>query len=210
MEFLLALLYVPLDSAGLLYLALFLILIFSGIGLPVPEEVTLLLGGYLAYLGFVGFYPTLYILILGIVVADTAGYFLGRIAGNWLQRRIIRFAVASLIIAKGKMYFERHGEKVVLFSRPLVGVRVAVPILAGHFRMNFVKFLFYDILGAIPWTVLLVFISYYFGAGLDLIVGAGKLRHGLFFLLIFVIIIASVVKFIKNKKSAGMVQPRRT
>lgn len=210
MEYLSALVFLPLDSATALYAVLFSILIFSGVGLPVPEEVTLLLGGYLAYLGFVEFYPTLYVLVLGIVVADTGGYLLGRLAGNWPQRRISRFPVATMLIEKGKTYFERHGEKVVLFSRPLMGVRVVVPILAGHFRMNFAKFVFYDTLGAIPWTVLLVFVSYYFGAGLDLIVGAGKLRHGLFLVLILAVIVASIVKFIKNKKSVGMVQPRRT
>lgn len=205
MDLLLAFIWLPLDSTAALYLALFSVLILSGIGLPVPEEVTLLLGGYLAYLEFVDFRLVLYVLMAGIVAADIFGYFMGRFAGEWIYKKISFLKISEILLGKAKWYFDKHGEKVVLLSRPLLGVRVAVPVLAGHFKMNFAKFVLYDLLGAIPWTVFLVSLSYYLGSGLDLITGARELKHGIFAILALVLLVYAGVKFVKNNKSAGVV-----
>ncbi|KKU04614.1 MAG: DedA family membrane protein, partial [Candidatus Giovannonibacteria bacterium GW2011_GWA2_45_21] len=63
MDILYAFIWIPLESETALYTVLFLILIISGFGVPIPEEATLLVGGYLAYLGFIDFWPTVYLLI---------------------------------------------------------------------------------------------------------------------------------------------------
>lgn len=193
----LALILLPLDSATALYLVLFGILIFSGVGLPIPEEITLLLGGYLTYLEFIDFWIAVYVLIAGIVAADSWGYFLGRFAGDWVSQKISRVRYFSLLLEKAKWYFEKHGEKVVLFSRPLLGVRVAVPILAGHFKMNFAKFLLFDTIAAIPWTFLLVSISYYLGSGLDLITEVREIKH-LVFVLVWAAIVIYAVRLVRK------------
>lgn len=193
----LAFLLLPLDSRTALYIALFGILIFSGLGLPVPEEITLLVGGYLVYLGFIEFWPTVYILIAGIIIADIFGYFLGRYAGEWISSKFLRFRAAALLYEKTEWYFKRHGEKLVLFSRPLIGVRVAVPMLAGHFRMNFVKFLLFDILAAIPWTFLLVSLSYYLGSGLDLITEIREIKLFIF-ILVWVLVILYAARLVRK------------
>lgn len=195
----LAFIFFPLDSELALYAVLFLILILSGVGLPIPEEATLLFGGYLAYLEFVDFWSVVYVSILGIVFADMLGYFLGRFWGDGFRRIFFgRLKKMDTILEKAKKYFDRHGEKVVIFSRPLLGVRVAVPILAGHFRMNFIKFLIYDILAAIPWSFFLISLSYYLGSSLNLITEVKELKHTIFILLGIAIIVYAAIKFNKN------------
>lgn len=191
------LLILPLDHRSLLYLTLFLVLIFSGLGLPVPEEVTLLIGGYLAYLDFISFWPAVYILIAGIIAADVTGYFLGRFAGEKAENYFIRYARIAKFLERARAAFTRHGEKVVIFSRPLLGVRVAVPILAGHFRMNFLKFLIYDALAAIPWTFFLVSLSYYLGSGLELITKVKEIKHAGFAAVGIAILLYAAIKFLK-------------
>lgn len=193
----LAFLLLPLDSEVALYFVLFGILIFSGVGLPVPEEVTLLLGGYLAYLEFTDFWTTTYVLIAGIVVADIFGYFLGRYGGQWLSAKVSHRHWAVMLLDRGREYFEKHGEKIVILSRPLLGVRIAVPIMAGHFRMNFVKFLFFDVASAIPWTFFLVSLSYYLGSGLDLITEAKEIKHIMFGIILAVVAVLAV-RFIRK------------
>lgn len=197
MDLPLAFIFLPLDSVTALYSALFLILILSGLGLPVPEEITLLFGGYLAYLEFVSFWPTVYVLILGILIADAAGYILGRFAGEWISKKFIRGGIFANLLEKARGYFEKHGEKIVLFSRPLVGVRVAVPMLAGHFKMNFFKFLVFDTLVAIPWTFLLVSVSYYLGSGLSLITEVKEIKHIMFGIFIALVAVLAV-RFIRK------------
>ncbi len=196
------LLHLPLDHTSFLYGTLFILLVSAGFGLPLPEEVTLLLGGYLAYLGFTDYWATVYVLISGIIVADICGYLLGRFAGEWIVSRVSHYRYVDLVLKKAELYFKKHGEKVILFSRPLMGVRVAVPILSGHFRMKFSHFLAYDALASIPWTFLLVSASYYLGSGLDIITEVREVKHTIYFLLGGAIILYAAVQFIREKKSA--------
>lgn len=187
-----ALILLPLNSRFALYLVLFGILIFSGLGLPVPEEATLILGGYLAYLQFIDFWGAFWVLSFGIVAADLMGYFLGRFAGDWVYGKVSHMRAASILFDSAKVYFEKHGEKMVLFTRPLVSLRVAIPIFAGHFRMNLVKFIIYDILGAIPWTFFLLYLSYYLGSGLELITEVREIKHIMFGIIISLVVVIAV------------------
>lgn len=195
-----ALVLLPLESEIALYFTLGLILILSGIGLPVPEEVTLILGGYLAYLGFVDYWKVMYVLIAGIIVADIFGYWLGRFAGTWASKRLSRSKVMKHFLEKAHRYFEKYGEMVIIFSRALIGVRVVIPLLAGHFRMNFLKFVIFDVIGAIPWTFALVSIAYYFGLGLETIGEIKEFKHALFFGIGIFILFCIGIAIIKKQK----------
>ena len=197
-DFLILFVFSPLHSAFSFYGALAALLILAGIGLPVPEEVSLLLGGYFVYLEITRFWPTVGVLIVAILIGDIMGYLMGRFAGDWTHRNIIlrsRFVAAFLEKTKG--YFERYGEKMVIFSRPFVGVRVAVPILSGHFRMRFLKFFVYDAIAAIPWTIFLVSLSYYLGSSLDFVTEVREIKHLLFALIGIVIIIFIALRLVK-------------
>ena len=194
----LAFILLPLDSAVALYTVLFMILVLSGIGLPVPEEITLLLGGYLAYLEFIKFWPAVYVLIAGIILGDMLGYFFGRFTGNKLSAIVKYFRMTAPLLDKTEFYFKKHGEKIVIFSRPLVGVRVIVPMLAGHFKMNLTKFLLYDFIAAVPWAFFLTSLSYYLGSGLDLITEIKEIKHVIFVLIGVAVLFYAAIKFINN------------
>ncbi|MDZ4260262.1 MAG: DedA family protein, partial [Candidatus Sungbacteria bacterium] len=170
MDIIFAFILFPIDTPAALYAIFIGFLFISAFGLPIPEEIPLLLAGYLVYLGFLEFWMTVVVLAIGVMLADTVGYLFGRFAGDFLYIRVFgRFKFTRQILEKGKNAFDRYGEKVVLMSRPVAGLRFIVPILAGHFRMGFKKFVAYDAVAAVAWTFLLVTISYYLGTGLTLI-----------------------------------------
>lgn len=198
MSALLAAILLPLDSKLGLYGVLFSLMVLGGMGLPIPEEVTLLLGGYLAYLEFVNLWLTILILIVGIIIGDSATYFLGRFIGDKFLPKITRFKSVAALFDKTGRYFDKYGDKIVLFSRPLIGVRSAVLLLAGHHRVNFAKFLFFDIIATIPWTFLFVFLSHYLGTGLDLVTEVKEIKHTIYILLGGAIIFYAAVKFIRQ------------
>lgn len=194
------------DHRSLIYAALFLLLILSGAGLPIPEEVTTLFGGYLVYIEAISIWPALYVLIIGNILGDTLGYTLGRFYGTWIEEKILKhFYATRLILAKGEHYFSRYGEKIVLFTRPFMGVRFVIPILAGHYKMNFSKFLLYDTLITIPWTVGLVLASYFLGTGLEWITEAKEIRHAVFLFLGLVILFYTAIQYSRgNGKDGGV------
>lgn len=190
------------DSVSALYALFIGVLILSGLFLPIPEEVTLILGGYLAYLGVVDLWTVVYVLIAGIILADIAGYCLGRFGGEWISQNILnRFLITKFLFDTATKYLERYGEGVVLFSRPFLGIRVAVPILAGCSKMRFWKFLLFDVLGAVPWTFALVFASYYVGSGLDLITEVREIKHAIFVAIGIAIAVYAAIKINTGKLS---------
>lgn len=199
MNLLLSFLLFPLGSSLATYATLFFMLLLSGVGLPIPEEVTLILAGYLAYLEFVNFFVVIVVLVAGILAADVLGYTLGKKAGDWLWANIFgKVKFAHRLMQKAEYYFRRHGEKVVIFSRPLAGMRLVVPMLAGHFKMDFKKFMLYDIAGAVPWAILLPTVSYYLGTGLELLVKVRQVRHEIFLLIVGAALLWAIVKIISS------------
>lgn len=200
MNLLFAFILFPLDSPPALYAILFAVLILSGIGLPIPEEVTLVLGGYLAYLEFIDFWTTVYVLIAGIIAADVGGYLLGRFGGEYIVRALARWRWLETIHQKVAALFARHGDKIVVMSRPLFVVRVAVPMYAGHTKMRFIKFLLLDIAAAVPWTLFLVALSYYLGSGFDLLTEIREIKHVFFIALGLAIILFAAVRFVRGNK----------
>lgn len=175
-------------------------MILGGVGLPMPEEAVLLLGGYLTYLEFIDFWPAILVLIVGIILGDSAAYFLGRFIGNKFLPKITRFRQVAALFEKTGNYFDKYGDKIVLFSRPLVGVRSAILLLAGHHRVNFAKFLFFDIIATIPWTFLFIFLSHYLGTGLDLVTEIKEIKHTIYILLGGAIIFYAAFKFIRSNR----------
>lgn len=193
MDLLLTLILFPLNSPVALYGVLFIVLVLSAIGLPIPEEAVLVLGGYLAYLEFIDVRIVIGVLAAGIIAADISGYMMGRFAGHWLYDNIFsRISMTRKFTEKGQRAFGHFGEKVVILSRPMLGVRVAVPLLAGHFQMNLWKFVAYDITATLPWTIFVVSASYYLGSGFSLIFNAmHRVRH-----IIFIVLLVSIAAYI--------------
>lgn len=199
MNTLFAFILFPLDSSLATYSTLFFMLILGAVGLPIPEEITLLLGGYLSYLEFIDYWDTIFILIAGIIVSDMLTYFLGRYVGDWLWQRVFgKWRLLNAILKKAKYYFEKHGERVVIFSRPIVGVRIAVPMLAGYFRMNLWKFLLYDITAAIPWVFFLVTAGYYLGPGIDFFTAVHDIKYEFYALIVLLVIMSGAIKLLRQ------------
>ncbi len=128
------------------YLAMFGILFLCGLGLPIPEEVTLVGSGLLVGWGIADFWLASLTCIVGILAGDSVIFGLG----YWVGPRFLDFRVMK-IVNKEKVsgFFSKHGKKAVFFARFVAGVRIGVYAFAGTQRMNWGRFLFLDFLGAL-------------------------------------------------------------
>jgi membrane protein DedA with SNARE-associated domain len=187
-----------LTYTAVLYAVIFVALALAGIGFPVPDEATLIFSGYLASLGFINLWITLAVACAGLVAADMAGYMAGRYAGDMLARLMARSRHAGAAYRKASDLFGRHGDKIVTLSRPLFGVRVAVPVFAGHAGMPLKKFLALDALAAVPWGIFFVMASYELGARFDFFTKIREIKHFFFLSLGLAIIVLAAVRLIKN------------
>jgi len=102
---------------------------------------------------------------LGAIAGDNIGYLLGaRLGREWLLKRGSRIGVRTGRLEKAEAFFRRHGPKAVFFGRFIGFARALVPFVAGASRMPWRKYVVYDALGAIPWTVAFVTLGYVLGA----------------------------------------------
>lgn len=141
------------------YLAMFGILVCCGLGLPVPEEVTLLGSGLMVGWNQANFVLASVACVAGILVGDSIIFGLGHHYGRtFLDSRVMRVLLSPKRRVKVEQFFETHGSKAVFLARFFAGVRIGIYAFAGTQRMSWLKFLALDFIGAMisgPTSILI-------------------------------------------------------
>ena len=151
------------------YLGIFVFMVLTGCGLPLPEEVAIVFAGVRSAQGELVTAAAFAACLLGALVGDAVMYGMGRRFGHSLVRRHPK--LAHLVHAEREEHFEkairRHGFKVLLVARFMIGVRGPVYLAAGVVRMPFRRFLLWDLFCATLVVSVFFAISYYLGAYFD-------------------------------------------
>jgi membrane protein DedA with SNARE-associated domain len=143
---------------------IFALLFACGVGLPLPEDIPLLVGGYFVGQGKMHLVVLCVLAWLGIIGGDCVLYSLARRYGlNVTRLPLIGRHVTETRILWAEEKFERYGVWVVAICRMFAGVRGAMVIAAGAIRFNFVKFIIADGLAAIVSGGLFVYLGYLAG-----------------------------------------------
>lgn len=136
------------------YSTLFLGLALEYLGLPVPGEGILLVGGLLAGQGYLRLGLALPLILLGVLAADTLWFWLGRRRGPSVVRAACRLTRnSSGCIGRVERTYERLGLASILCGKFLPGIRQLIPALAGTFRVPYPLFLLLDVLGTTTWVL---------------------------------------------------------
>jgi len=143
------------------YLAPFVVLLLCGIGLPLPEEVTLVLSGVLLHNGNVEFVPIVMVCSTAILLGDSIPFALGRRYGmSALRIRWVARILHPERFERMRKRYDEHGSWAVFACRFFAGVRIPGYFLAGTMGMSYLRFLILDVFG----VLLSVPISIYLGA----------------------------------------------
>ena len=135
------------------------------VGLVVPGESLVLAAGFFAHRGILQLDAVMAAAALGAVAGDNIGYQLGcRLGRPWLLLHARRFGVTEKRLGRAEAFFGRHGPKAVFLGRFVGFARALVPFVAGASRMPYRRFVVYDALGAVLWTVACALLGYGLGA----------------------------------------------
>ncbi|MGI5211712.1 DedA family protein [Plantactinospora sp. CA-290183] len=134
------------------------------IGLFVPGETALLLGGALAATGRVSLAAMVIVSIVGAIAGDSVGYEIGRRSGPPLRRSRLGRRVGERRWDRAERFIARHGPVAVLLGRWVGVLRALVPALAGMNRMPYRRFLLFNALGGSAWATAVVLAGYAAGA----------------------------------------------
>ena len=152
------------------YLVILFGVMLESTGVPLPGETILLAAGVLVQRGHLDLGDAIVFGILGAVVGDQIGYWVGRQGGRPSVLRWGRYVfITPQRLARAEAFFERHGGKAVFFARFFSGLRVFGALVAGISRMRWGTFLIYNALGGTLWATAVVLVGYFLGSSLALV-----------------------------------------
>lgn len=161
------------SAAGLTaYGLVFLVLLAAGFGLPLPEDIPLVMGGVLVHRGQAHLLTMILVGYLGIIIGDSIMFGLGRRFGSKLGAHAPAPGIFGRIVtpekrARVESMFKKHGEKIVMVARFLPGVRTVTYFTAGSVGMRYSLFVLYDSIAALASAPLFVLLGYYFGSDIE-------------------------------------------
>lgn len=164
------------------YFAMFSMLLACGLGMPLPEEVVLILSGLAVGWETANFWLASLACVLGILAGDAIIFAMGRYQGRrFFQSRPMRLLLNEKRQMKIHSLFARRGNSAVFFARFIAGLRIGVYAYAGQHGMGWARFLFLDFLGALLSGPTSIWIGAYVARKLvdpdDAVVEAKRLIH---------------------------------
>ena len=148
--------------------------------LPVPANLLLVAAGALAGLGKLNLAGIIVFPVAAFLLADTAWYGAGRTwGGRTLEFVCGAAADPSACVGKIAGKFSRHGVRLLLVSKFIIGVDAVAAPMAGISGTGLRRFLVFDAIGAILWSSAYTALGYIFSDQLDHVAeyaaAAGKL-----------------------------------
>ena len=190
-------------SEHFIYAGLFLILLIAGLGLPIPEELTLLTGGFFIHLGIARFYPILAVAFGGVLIGDLIIYSIGRRWGHGIiTHEHLHKVFTAKRLERVRQFFCDHGSKTIFVARFVSGFRVAAFLAAGTMGVKPTQFLFLDILAALIMVPLLVGLGYYFGASIGWVTAVATRIDWLLKILTILVITAIILYYLWKRKTS--------
>jgi membrane protein DedA with SNARE-associated domain len=178
------------------------ILLLCGLGLPIPEDISLIAAGYFSWKGVLYVHTAFAICFAAVITGDTAAFFMGRFFG----RRVLRSQLARRYFTprrqlRVRAYFRKFGSKVVLVGRFTPGLRFTIFFTAGTLHTRPSTFFIYDFAAAAFSVPVLVYSAWFFGGQIDWLVSVSRrTEHGILVIAVLAAAIVGVKAWRRHKK----------
>jgi len=179
------------------YSGIWLLSFAANVIVPIPEEIILLVLGYVA--GGPGWNGLLLLLTIftGVVASDVLIYYLAR-SGNRFVTGIYNTLFANKVENK-KEWIEKHMNKVIFFSRFLIQLRFLGPFIAGQMKVPFKRFIFWDTLALLIYVPFYVTLGWYFRSSFSSIISGIGVLQNVFISLALIVVVLVLMRFLRKK-----------
>jgi membrane protein DedA with SNARE-associated domain len=172
------------------YVALFLIIFFSAVILPLPDNTVLLAAGAFASQGYLNFWLSFITVLLANVLGDCFDYSLARRYGPAITRRLhVRI---PWYIDRLDKYIRGHPRRTIFFTRFIGTADVVANLLAGFINVPLQKFLLWDTLGNIFSLFYILYLGYFLGIYWTTFAGILSVVGWIFFVIFAIAVIAII------------------
>jgi membrane-associated protein len=138
------------------------------------------------------------ILTVAAIIGDTVNYWIGaKIGPKVFAQEKSRFFKKEYLI-RTQQFYEKYGGKTIIIARFIPIIRTFAPFVAGIGTMNYLKFIVYNIVGAILWVTICLFLGYFFGN-----IPIVKKNFSLVILaIVFISILPAIIEIIRSRMAA--------
>jgi len=185
------------------YFGIFLLLILGGIGLPFPEDATLILTGFLVAQNVIKPVQAFLAVYSGLLISDFFLYWVGKKYGRKLvSHKKFQKIISPDQLSKLEEKFKNRGVWVVLVGRHFIGLRAQIFLVAGVMRMSATKFLLADGATSLFTIALMCGIGYAGGNSVEILKKNVKRIEHIAILIVAILLSAWIIyKHFKTKKS---------
>ena len=134
------------------------------VGFFLPGDTLLLFAGYYAATGTLSLPLVLIFAFIAAVLGDITSYQIGARGGRKLFKRedSVFFNLGHL--RRAEEFFKKHGPITVMIARPVAFLRTFAPLVAGMGKMEFKKFVTYNLIGNVLWVLTFTFLGFGLGS----------------------------------------------
>lgn len=148
------------------YLGVFAIVFLESgllIGFFFPGDSLLFTAGFLASQGFLDITVLIIGCFLAAVLGDTAGFYIGRKLGPKIFTRDNSIFFNKKHLDRAQKFYDKHGGKTIVLARFVPVIRAFAPVVAGAGKMNYKRFITFNLLGGILWAIGVTAAGFYLG-----------------------------------------------
>lgn len=188
------------------YAVLFLI-VFSESGLLVgfflPGDSLLFTVGVVAGAGKLEIAAMIALLSTASILGDGVGFLLGHTIGYRLLENRHNRLFRREYLERTRAFYERHGGKTIIYAKFVPIIRTFAAFVGGVGRMNYLRFLAYNVFGAIGWVTSMILLGYLLG-------GVPVIRHNfekVVLLIVLVSLIPAAIHALQHRRTPPSAQP---
>ena len=163
-------------------------------GFFLPGDSLLVTAGILSAAGLLDIRWLIVCACAAAIIGDQVGYVIGRRAGEALVQRYGRFRAH---LERAHAFYEKYGNKTIVIARFVPIVRTFVPAVAGAAKMNYRRFVTYNVLGGLFWVLSTTLLGYLFGRTIPDIESHLHLVIGI---VVFLSVLPAIIEWRKHRK----------
>jgi membrane-associated protein len=133
------------------------------VGLAVPGETAVVVGGVVAATGDVELVPMIALVWLAAAAGDVVSFLIGRRLGRpFLEQHGPRVRIDAKRLERVERFYAHHGGSAVLLGRFVGIVRAVSPFVAGASGLGLRRFIPWSLVGTLAWAATFTLVGYGF------------------------------------------------
>ncbi len=170
-------------------------------GFFLPGDSLLFTAGFLASQGVFNIVALCVITFLAAVIGDSVGYHFGKRVGPRAFKKEDSLVFSKENVEKSQEFFKRHGGKSIILARFIPLGRTFTPVIAGIGKMEYKRFLAFNLIGGFIWAVGVTLLGYFLG---NVIPDVDKYLLPIAALIILITIVPGLLHLLKDQEKRAL------